>query len=486
MRHSILFLAGFAFIVFVLAELLGQARRQIWARFFIQALCLVSLSWSAIRLVGSPVVPVLAAASPERIIDEVVAICWWLVGARFATFASRLLLTLEAKPRESRILLDLLAAGIYVTAVLCIVSRVLEFPVRGLLATSGVIAIMLGLALQNTLGDLFSGIAVGVERPYRVGDQLSIDGNVTGRVMEVNWRSTRIKVGQDVVVVPNSTVAKSKLVNHSEPTLRSGESVQLRVHPEVPPGQVLVALRAALLSCEGLAPESAATAWCSDLAGDGATYTLAFAAPTMDEQGPVKSEVIAQAHRHLFHAGIPLAIPGSRPETGWRVRTLSAEELLARSDLFAGVSDHNRTLLSDHLGMIDLQAGGVLFRQGAEPTAMFMIAAGTIEVSTSALNPTGRRNLLSPGESLGLVALVTAQPYRTTATALIPVRAFRLDAEGLAAALAEAPGLEHELEDAVSRALGLMARFDVGETTQEGRERLFLLRRLRSFMQALR
>ena len=84
---------------------------------------------------------------------------------RGAIGLTRLFVVFETRPRETRIISDLLAGVIYLVTLLAIVNFVFEVPIGGLLATSGVIAIVLGLALQSSLADVFSGIAVGIERP---------------------------------------------------------------------------------------------------------------------------------------------------------------------------------------------------------------------------------------------------------------------------------------------------------------------------------
>ena len=90
---------------------------------------------------------------------------------------------------------------------------------KALLATSGVIAIILGLALQSTLSDVFSGIVLNFSRPYRPGDWISIDGGTDGRVIEMNWRATHVLTAKrDLAIVPNSTIAKAKIVNTSSPS----------------------------------------------------------------------------------------------------------------------------------------------------------------------------------------------------------------------------------------------------------------------------
>jgi len=72
------------------------------------------------------------------------------------------------------------------------------------------------LALQSTLSDVFSGIVLNFSRPYRPGDWISIDGSTDGRVIEMNWRATHVLTGKsDLAIVPNSTIAKAKIVNTS-------------------------------------------------------------------------------------------------------------------------------------------------------------------------------------------------------------------------------------------------------------------------------
>jgi small-conductance mechanosensitive channel len=93
---------------------------------------------------------------------------------------------------------------------------VLKEPISAILATSGVLAIVLGLALQNTLADVFAGLAINIERPFATGEWISATDGVDGQVMEINWRATRLRTGaNDMIVIPNSMVAKTVVTNRS-------------------------------------------------------------------------------------------------------------------------------------------------------------------------------------------------------------------------------------------------------------------------------
>src|SRR5947208_17117154 len=87
------------------------------------------------------------------------------------------------------------------------------------LATTAVGAVVVGFALQDTLGNLFAGLAIQIEKPFRVGHWVTIGGK-DGMVSEITWRATKIRTKQgNFVVVPNSALSRDTITNYSEPTL---------------------------------------------------------------------------------------------------------------------------------------------------------------------------------------------------------------------------------------------------------------------------
>ncbi len=161
----------------------------------------------------------------------------WIGGAMVLVSSVRLFLILERKPREGRLIQDLVVGVIYLGAGLSVIAYVFSVPVGTLIATSGVFAIVLGLALQSTLNDVFSGVALNLGRPYTVGDWIVLDEGVQGRVVETNWRSTHLlSATNDVIIVPNSTLAKRRLTNLTSPDEAHGVTINIRVLPTSPPG----------------------------------------------------------------------------------------------------------------------------------------------------------------------------------------------------------------------------------------------------------
>ncbi len=88
-----------------------------------------------------------------------------------------------------------------------------------LLTTSAVGAVVVGFALQDTLGNLFAGLAIQIEKPFRVGQWVQF-GDREGQVQEITWRATKLRTkdGQ-FLIVPNSVISKEPVLNYSEPTI---------------------------------------------------------------------------------------------------------------------------------------------------------------------------------------------------------------------------------------------------------------------------
>ncbi len=178
-----------------------------------------------------PYQPLQQTGSPYRnAIAGMLKIAWWFYAAWFLVALVRTVVIFERRPSgDGKLIQDILSGLIYLSAAFAIIAYVFDLPIQGLLATSGVIAIVLGLALQSSLNDVFSGLVLSLSRPYKAGDWIKIEGSTEGRIVELNWRATHILTArQDLAIVPNSTIAKSKIVNLNYPSAIHGITIDVR------------------------------------------------------------------------------------------------------------------------------------------------------------------------------------------------------------------------------------------------------------------
>ena len=181
---------------------------------------------------------------------SVFKIIWWLAASWLFAGFFRAVLVFKRQSRETRFLQNLFVGVIYVAAGLATVANVFDMPVGGLLAAFGVIAIFARRRLQSTLGDVFSGIVLNVAKPYHPGERIILDGGTQGCVVETDWRATHILTpDNDLAIIPNSIIAKARLISASQPVRAHGLTIIIRLEPTVTPTGGRVALQAALLSC---------------------------------------------------------------------------------------------------------------------------------------------------------------------------------------------------------------------------------------------
>lgn len=273
------------------------------------------LIMSALLLNGT-VVPYQQArgdvATPEAILIGSAKVLWWLHFAWALIGFVRIYLVFEGKPREARLLQELVVGVVYVGTLLSILAFVFAVPVGTLIATSGVFAIMLGLALQNTLSDLFSGVAPTLGRPYVLGDWIVLSDGTEGLVVETNWRSTHLLTwAHNVVVLPNSFLAKLGLTNVSSPDEKHGLSLSVRLAPTKMPAIVLDVMRLALLSCNSILKEPLPLVAIKSLDARAIDVELLFYVSGVHRRVPAKNEVIDLVYRHVKSTGLLLAEPFS-------------------------------------------------------------------------------------------------------------------------------------------------------------------------------
>ena len=217
------------------------------------------------------------------------------------TSCARVFLIFERRPREGRLLQDLVVGLIYLGAVLSVVAYVFDLPIGTLIATSGVFAIILGLALQSTLSDVFSGPrAQSQTRVYEVArlDLLLNDG-IEGRVIETNWRATHLLNGSnDLVILPNNILAKAQLTNLSSPNRSHGVKVRVRVAPTMAPSSISEIMRTVLLSSNSLMATPAPTVEIKSLDAQAIEFELAFRVKDFSTGATARHEVYDLIYRH--------------------------------------------------------------------------------------------------------------------------------------------------------------------------------------------
>jgi small-conductance mechanosensitive channel/CRP-like cAMP-binding protein len=381
------------------------------------AVDLVSLGILSLVLARAHAGPITTTTAGESISwMGAIAVGWWLFACRATVSLLRALLRHDKRSREMRLFSDLLSAGIYLATTLAVLGLVFRLPIGGLVATSGLVAIVLGLALQSTLADVFAGIAVGVEQPFRVGDRIRLSDGVEGRVEQMNWRSIRLRTDQDdLAVIPNSAIAKAQIVNRSSPTERGMVRAEFTAPATADPDRVFELIRMATMLVPDVLPDPESSTLLLRVGERTNSYVVSFTVADTARAPQARSEVLRHARRQMEASGL---VAGASPDCGGR--------LLREATLFESLAEDQLRTIERAMGQRRLVTGETLFEQGASEAMLYFLAEGVIEITRACEGVTEPLGRIGAGDYVGEIGLLTGSPRIATATALTDVRVYVL------------------------------------------------------------
>jgi small-conductance mechanosensitive channel len=380
---------------------------------------------------------------------------WWVHLAWAVIGFVRIYLVVEGRPREARLLQDLVVGVVYLGMGLSILAFVFGIPIGTLVATSGVIAIILGLALQNTLSDVFSGIALSLGRPYVLGDWILLSDGTEGRVVESTWRSTHLlTLSNNVVVLPNSTLAKLGLTNLSRPDETHGQTLIIRVAPTRMPSIILDVMRSVLLSCNSIVKEPPPLVALKGLDATGLEIALLYQVKSPLHRIAARNEVLDLVYRHCKSAGLLLAMPASAlamldlpTEETARPPQVTPFELIEAIPIFSALTKDEKRALADATSVREFRKSEVIVREGELLTALMMVRAGVIAMRRGS-EDCGR---LAPGDFFGETGLLAGMGEACTLEALTRVTVYEIDQQAFTPLLADRPAMAEDFALSLSR-----------------------------------
>lgn len=376
-------------------------------------------------------------------------ILWWSHLAWALIGFVRIYIVLDHRPREARLIQDLIVAAVYLGVSLSIMAFVFGVPIGTLLATSGVIAIILGLALQNTLGDVFSGIALTLGRPYVIGDWISLTDGTEGRVVASNWRSTYLLTGaHNVVVLPNSVLAKLGLTNVSQPDENHQLTLPVRVVPTRMPRLIVEVMRDVLDSSNVIVKQPGPNVVLVGIDASAVTVELQFRVTSPAQRGEARNEIIDLVYRHCKASGLHLAMPPEgvvvardTPGQGEGPATPAALGLVEAVSIFAALSRQERAALAASATPRIFAAGAEIVRAGEALASLTIIRTGIVAMSKDE-EEVAR---LAPGDFFGEQGALAGMEEAHTLRAVTRVTAFEIDKDAFGPLLRERPELAEEL-----------------------------------------
>ncbi len=396
-----------------------------------------------------------------------------------------------------RLLVDLFNFVALIAVALVVLNRVFGVKdLSALLVTSTVVSAVIGLSLQDLLGNVIAGVALQLEQPFAVGDWVHVSGQ-EGQIMQMSWRTITLRTRDNHnVFLPNANAARQDIINYSRPTPLQMMHTEVGLAYRHPPGVAKEALARALAGAEGVRADPPAEALVKAYGDHAVLYDVRYWIADYARVPQIQDAVLSRIWYELRRAGLTIPFP-VRDVT---VRTLPedhearAQEQLRREvfaelrplPMFAPLTDAQIEQLVRGAALQRYAAGEMLVRQGNAGDSLFVIKSGKVRVDVK--NDFGQVTTvaaLGPDEFFGEMSLLTGEPRSASVIAQTETEVIVVDKTDIAAVLTTDTGIL----EAISLALEARMR-NRAEQVASGtgpladkppQQRAALLKRIRGF-----
>lgn len=357
------------------------------------------------------------------------------------------------REKVPKLVLDFTRAFLVLIGAALVLAYVWDLPLAKLLTALGVGSIVLGLALQDTLSSLFSGFALLTSRQFRINDWLSLPDNRVGKVISMNWRTvTLLTRDEDIIIVPNSDLAKSSFTNFSHPYPRHMERVLFDFSFDDAPNKVKDAMIEAALSTPGVLSDPAPGVALLSYDEFSVRHEVRYFIQHYCDQPAIRDSFMSRVWYVAKRRGItfptraheitmmPAVTETVQAPEGIDIALLKTFPFL--ESRMAGLED-----IARQSQLLEYGRGEVIIRQGEVSSALFLILEGSAEESHMDRN--GKPHImttLSAGDFFGLASLIRQEGSDISIKALTDISIIAIPETATHHLMDRYPDLANEME----------------------------------------
>jgi small-conductance mechanosensitive channel/CRP-like cAMP-binding protein len=319
---------------------------------------------------------------------------------------------------------------IFALAIAGVAHAVFNQPLTGFWATSSVFGIVLGIALRGIIADFFSGIALELDPPFKIGDyiELRMGGEpVVGRVTEVNWRATQVvpRDNTNTIYVPNSLMSSIAVNNMYKPLGNTRFELFISFHQGIPHERIVRVLMSAVRTTEGLTQELVTEVVATKYNISGVEYIVRYWLPPEVSPTGARNRLMAAimdlARRSDLHVAFPREeiVYEPKPEAITDPLELKTR-FLQRNSFFRSCLPEELKTIATHMHTRQYPAGTTIVNVGDAGDSMFLVSEGLMNVSI----PNGSENhalmvgRLHAGDFFGEMSMLTDEARSATVTSV--------------------------------------------------------------------
>ncbi len=350
------------------------------------------------------------------------------------------------KPQVPLVVRDIGRWVLAVVALMLIVRGFFPGANLNVLAVSSlVVGYIVGNATQETLGNLFAGLALNAERPFQIGDWVTAGGH-TGMVVDTTWRATRLRTkADDYIVIPNSSIGKESIINFSRPTRNHGCYLTVGVSYDTPPNKMRETVLSVLRESPEVCQQPEPSVFLVNFGNFSVDYKIKFFIEDFARLDPIQSTVMDRLWYAFRREGITIPYPiqeerhhdaAAEDQARCDAQAEAVRALLGRVDLFRSLSAEEAARLAARVRLMVFARGENLCRQGDAGDSFYVIREGRVGIyAKDGAGKPVRVAQLERGAFFGEMSLLTGEPRSATVTAETDVEVLCVSKEDFAGLL---------------------------------------------------
>ncbi len=358
------------------------------------------------------------------------------------------------RSRVPKLLVDLARLFLILLGTAFVLATVWDADLAGLVTALGVSSIVIGLALQDTLGSVMSGIALLFESPFSVGDWLEVNG-VVGQVIDINWRAVRLlTLEQEMVVIPHKLISSELIRNFTQPTPIHAERIKLGFSYNDPPNLIRQVLKSTALETKGVLTDPEPSVFTLDYSDSAVTYEVKFFIRDYGDIENIRERFMTRVWYAAKRNNLAIPFPirtlyhFNGPSSQQKGISKKFAESMKALPAYVPLSKEQELMQVPSMG-ISLEhfaAGEKVVHQGHSGNALFIIVSGQAVMSTTDLHNQDREVLpLRSGEFFGEMALFSGDPSSVSITALQDLEVMKISAHAVNQMIDRQPSFAREI-----------------------------------------
>jgi small-conductance mechanosensitive channel/CRP-like cAMP-binding protein len=364
----------------------------------------------------------------------------------------------SAKGEVSSLLRNVFSIIIYIVAFFIIFqSQFPSIPLAPLFTGSTILGIVVGLALQETLGNLFAGIALQADQPFQIGDVVELSGKGSGVIEDVSWRGVKIRTFSNTLLIISNAVLGKEILNVARKEDAVARNVYFSTSYESSPAVTKSLVREAIRAAENVSTKFRPVIRIRNLGADGIDWEVKYWLENYkrynDTDALVRERIWYAFQRESvefpIHNSIIHIEPRHQPENSEKNYDLVAARL-SNVPVFDPLSEEEIAKLAKTLTKRVYAPGELIVRSGTEGSSMFVIDRGQVAIQIFDNGTKIKVNELGESDFFGEMSLLTGEPRTADVVAMVETEVLQIRRSSLKPILEANPLLAQSIADIVT------------------------------------